>query len=133
MDKKQLLKELIFKNARSSGPGGQHVNKVSTKVVLYFDVNQSEGLASNEKKVILEKLAKRITSEDKLILECEETRSQLRNKEKVITKFFELLDKAFYVPKKRLATKPTKASVKQKLDQKKRRGELKKSRQKPRF
>lgn len=133
MDKQQLTKELVFKYVRSSGPGGQHVNKVSTKVVLSFDIELSQGLSLSEKQTLLNKLTSRLAHGNVLMLECEETRSQLRNKEKATKRFFELLKDAFFVPKKRLATKPTKASIKRKVDQKKRRGELKKSRQKPKF
>lgn len=133
MDKQQLTKELVFKYVRSSGPGGQHVNKVSTKVVLSFDIELSQGLSSTEKQTLRNKLTSRLAHSNVLMLECEETRCQLRNKEKATKRFFELLKGAFFVPKKRLATKPTKASVKRKVDQKKRRGELKKSRQKPKF
>ncbi len=133
MDKEQIVKELTFKYVRSSGPGGQNVNKVASKVLVFFDINNSDGLSNHEKEMIISKLSSRLTKDLVLILECEETRSQLRNKEKVILRFFSLLKKTCFIAKKRVATKPTKSSIKRNLDQKKRRGELKKDRKKPRW
>ncbi len=133
MNKEQILKELKFKYVRSSGPGGQHVNKVASKVLVFFDLQKSDGLDTNEKNLIASKLSSRLTNDLVLIMECDENRSQIRNKEKVISRLISLLKKAAFVAKKRLSTKPTKSSVKRKLEQKKRRGELKKNRMKPRM
>ncbi len=133
MNKEILTKELHFKAIRSSGAGGQNVNKVSSKVVLTFDVAQSEGLSEHEKTLLYKNLASRLTTEKVLILVCDDARSQLQNKEQVIQRFFELIQKGLVVPKKRIASKPSKASIKRMKENKKRRGELKKLRSKPKF
>lgn len=131
MNKEILIKELQFKAVRSSGAGGQHVNKVSSKVMLSFDLLNSAGLSVTEKERLYKRLSSRLTAEKVLILECEETRSQLQNKERIIIRLFELLKKGLFVPKKRIASKPSKASVKRGKDKKKRRSDLKSSRRKP--
>ena len=128
-----ILKELNFKAIRSSGAGGQHVNKVSSKIELSFDINNSEGLNQNEKKRILQKLASKISSSGKLILQCGDTRSQHRNKELVIQRFLELLKSNLHIPKPRKPSKPTKASVKKRLDNKKRISQKKANRKNPEF
>ncbi len=133
MNKEQILKELKFKYVRSSGPGGQHVNKVASKVLVFFDLQKSDGLDTNEKNLIASKLSSRLTKDLVLIMECDENRSQIRNKEKVISRLVSLLKKGCFVAKKRLSTKPSKSSVKRNLEQKKRRGEIKKNRMKPRI
>ena len=112
MNKKDVLKELKFKAVRSSGAGGQHVNKVSSKVELYFDINNSLSLSDDEKIILLDKLSNRLTKEGLLILTFDKSRSQHTNKEKVIKRLFEVLEKGLIVPKKR---KPTKMSQAQKL------------------
>ena len=100
-----LLTEIQYKAVRSSGAGGQNVNKVSSKVVLTFDLNASQALSDEQKTLISEKLATKLTSENILILNCDEDRSQLKNKEIVTKRFLELLKKAQFVPKKRQTTK----------------------------
>ena len=80
MDKQILLSELNFKAVRSSGAGGQNVNKVSSKVVLTFDLQNSQGLNEEEKVYLKEKIASKLTLEDVLILNCDEDRSQFKNK-----------------------------------------------------
>ena len=87
MDAEKLLSELKFKAVRSSGAGGQNVNKVSSKVVLSFDVQASEGLNEEEKFRISEKISSRLTTEGILNLSCDEDRSQFRNKELVQKRF----------------------------------------------
>ena len=111
MDKEQIHRELQFKAVRSSGAGGQHVNKVSSKVELSFNLPNSEGLTDNEKERIQLKLASRLTNDGVLILQCDEARSQHKNKELVLKRFFEVLKKSLEVPKKRKPTKPTRTSV----------------------
>lgn len=133
MDKEYLIKELNFKAIRSSGAGGQHVNKVSSKVVLSFDVAHSKGLSSREKTLLYKTVSSRLTNEKILILACDDNRSQLLNKNKVVERFLEVLKAGLFVPKKRLASKPSKASIKRMKDKKKKRGELKNSRKKPTF
>lgn len=91
MDQEIIINELTFKTARSSGPGGQNVNKVSSKVILYFSLQESQGLTESEKTTILTKLSSKLTSEGTLIISCEETRSQLKNKELVIKRLITIL------------------------------------------
>ncbi len=100
INKDQILKELVFKTSRSSGSGGQNVNKVSTKVELRFDLKNTMLLSDNEKERIVVKLKNRISLEGILILSSDSERTQLRNKKKVIELFFELLEKALQKPKK---------------------------------
>ncbi|MBB6462233.1 alternative ribosome rescue aminoacyl-tRNA hydrolase ArfB [Flammeovirga kamogawensis] len=133
MNKEVLIKELQFKAIRSSGAGGQHVNKVSSKVVLSFNVEKSEGLNSREKTLLYKNISSRLTNDKELILACDDSRSQVQNKNKVIDRFFDLLKVGLFVPKKRLASKPSKASIKRMKDKKKKRGDLKKLRQKPNY
>ena len=133
MNKEFLINELLFKAIKSSGAGGQHVNKVSSKVVLSFDVAQSNALSSGEKNRLYKTLSSKLTNEKILLLSCDDSRSQMQNKNKVIERFLELLKVGLYVPKKRLASKPSKASIQRMKDKKKKRGELKNSRKKPRF
>mgnify|MGYP001319870471 CR=1 FL=1 len=133
MEKAILVKELTFKTARSSGAGGQHVNKVSSKVVLSFDLENSVGLNISEKRLLKKALASRLTTEGILNLSCEESKSQHHNKDIVVKRFLSILKKGLIVPKRRIATKPTKASKKRNLDDKKRRGQTKALRNKPKL
>jgi ribosome-associated protein len=119
VDKSQLIKELEFKATRSSGKGGQNVNKVSTKVELRFDVFNSLLLTDIEIVRVLEKLKNRISSEGFLILTSDSERTQLGNKRKVIELFFELIIKALHKPKRRIKTNPTKSSKERRLKDKK--------------
>lgn len=111
-------RELVFTSSRSSGPGGQHVNKVSTKVELRFHIPNSDLLNDEEKDILLIKLKNKINNEGELIIVSQDERSQLKNKEKVIEKFYELLQKALIPPKKRKPTKPTQASKEKRLEKK---------------
>lgn len=131
LDKKQIHRELQFKAMRSSGAGGQHVNKVSSKVELTFNVPASEGLSDREKQRVLLKLQSRLTNDGALILQCDEARSQHRNKDLVVKRFFETLKNALIIPKKRKPTKPTKSSKEKRLKTKKITAEKKASRKKP--
>lgn len=131
MDKQQLHSELKFKAVRSSGAGGQHVNKVSSKVELTFDLPGSKGLSEAEKQRLLLKLDRRLTKEGTLLLQCDEARSQHRNKELVVLRFFALLESALHVPKKRRPSKPTRSSIEKRLASKKKTSELKKKRKNP--
>jgi len=121
-------KEFIFSASRSGGPGGQNVNKVSSKVELRFNVFLSEALTENEKSLVLNKLKNKINKENELILISQVDRSQLGNKEAVINKFYDLIANALTVQKKRRSTKPTKASKLKRLEVKKIRGYIKKLR-----
>lgn len=128
INKSLLINELIFKTSRSSGSGGQNVNKVETKVELRFNVNESILLTIDEKDRINIKLKNRISNDGILILTSESERTQLANKKKSIELFFELIEKALYIPKKRINTKPSKSSKEKRLKTKKINSEKKKSR-----
>lgn len=131
LNKEQILRELQFKAVRSSGAGGQHVNKVSSKVELSYNVDVSEGLSEPEKNRFRSKLKSRLTNEGVLVLQCDEARSQHRNKDLVVKRFFDLLKKTLEVPKKRKPTKPTKSSVEKRLKAKKMDADKKAGRKKP--
>lgn len=131
VNKEVLLKEITYKSIRSSGAGGQHVNKVSSQVVLSFDVAHSKGLVWAEKSLLYKNIATRLTKEKILLLSCDESRSQLQNKNKVVERFFEILKAGLFVAKRRIASKPSKNSIKRIKDKKNQRGKLKQSRKKP--
>lgn len=128
LKERDFTKEIEIKASRSSGKGGQNVNKVSTKIELVFDVNSSEILNEEEKFLISHKLSNRISKEGKLILQSQESRSQLMNKEIVIKKLYEILESALKKEKPRKKTKPTKAKKEQRLQVKKEISQKKKSR-----
>ena len=121
-----LKKEIRFSTSRSSGPGGQNVNKVNTKVTLRFDIGDSEALSESQKKILLKKLSGKLTQDGILILSSQEKRTQLQNKEDVVNKFLKLVEKSLVKPKPRKSTKPTKASVEKRLQSKKEIAEKKK-------
>lgn len=131
MNKASLIKELKFKAVRSSGAGGQHVNKVSTKIELSFDLNNSNSFRESEKERLLLKLASRLTKDQILQLQCDESRSQHKNKDLVIKRFFSLIENALKIQKKRKATKPSKGSVEKRLKSKKKASQKKANRSKP--
>lgn len=133
MDKKVLLSELKFKAVRSSGAGGQNVNKVSSKVVLSFDLANSLGLTHDEKELLLTKIATKLTQENILILTSEEDRSQLKNKESVVKKFLKVIENGLKIPKERKETKIPRAVKEKRLSTKKVIGLLKQNRKKPNF
>jgi ribosome-associated protein len=133
LDKEGILKELQFKAIRSSGPGGQHANKVSSKVELSFDVVNSSVLSEAEKSRISKKLASKLTNEGILLLQCDESRSQHKNKDLVVERFFALVEAALKVPKKRKASKPSKSAIEKRLKSKKANAEKKANRSKPEF
>lgn len=124
----KLRKEMKFRTSRSGGAGGQNVNKVSTKVEILFDVNNSNVLTDRQKAIIIEKLSNRISSEGILSLKCDETRSQLTNKEIVFERFINLIKTAMTPAKKRKPTKPSKASIRKRLQRKKIQSDKKDSR-----
>ena len=123
-----LDKEVKYRTSRSGGAGGQHVNKVSTKVELLFDVNSSSILNDKKKSIISEKLSNRINQDGILSLTCDETRSQSTNKEIVFNRFCNLIKTALTPVKKRKPTKPSKSSVRKRLDNKKKHSEKKANR-----
>jgi ribosome-associated protein len=133
MEKDKLISELQFKAVRSSGAGGQNVNKVASKVVLSFDIKNSNAF-SNEEKILLEtNLSSRLTNDQILILNCDEDRSQLKNKEIVIKRFLAIIEHGLFIPKIRKATKIPKSVIRKRLKDKKSLSETKKYRKKPEF
>ena len=123
--------EFIFSASRSSGPGGQNVNKVNTKIELRFKIPDSALLSDSEKEILMEKLKNRINSEGELIIVSQDERSQLKNKENAIIKFYQLLQNALTPPKKRKPTKPSMASRHRRLEAKKILSEKKQDRKPP--
>jgi ribosome-associated protein len=121
-------RELSFQASRSGGAGGQNVNKVASKVELRFHVAESQLLTDEEKALVQEKLGNRINSEGYLQVVCQAERSQLQNKEQCVERFYELLRQALTRQKKRKATKPTRASVRKRLEGKRRQSDKKASR-----
>lgn len=119
MNSKVIIQELQFKAVRSSGAGGQHVNKVASKIELFFDVTNSSAISDDEKTLILKNLKSKLTKDNVLILSCDESRSQHKNKELVIEKFLTLIVNSLKIPKKRKATKPTKSSIDKRIEKKK--------------
>ena len=133
MEKEKIISELSFKAVRSSGAGGQNVNKVSSKVVLTFDLKNSQALNEEEKYLVETKLASRLTTDAVLILNCDEDRSQIRNKEIVIKRFLTLIKDALFIPKERKPTRIPKSVIRKRIKDKKSISEVKKNRRKPDF
>jgi ribosome-associated protein len=129
----EVSREIKFQTARSGGKGGQNVNKVETMVEGYFNPAKSEILNEEQKSLVLEKLASRITSEGFILIKSQVHRSQLSNKEEVIKKMNELITSALKRKKKRVATKPGKAARENRIRQKKKDADIKSGRKKIRF
>ncbi len=125
-----VIKEITFKTARSGGKGGQHVNKVETMVEGYWNVESSKLFSEEEKKLITDKLARKINAAGCLLVKSQLERTQFANKEDVVRKINALIQKALIVPKKRKPTKPTKASKQKRLSSKKIASEKKEVRKK---
>ena len=130
MEPEKIISELQFKAVRSSGAGGQNVNKVSSKVVLSFDLKNSQALSDEEKVRLETKLSSRLTSDLVLILNCDEDRSQLKNKAIVTKRFIDIITSGLLVPKIRKATKIPKSVIRKRIKDKKNLSEIKKSRRK---
>ena len=133
MGKDKLITELQFKAVRSSGAGGQNVNKVSSKVVLSFDLKNSKILSDEEKMLLEMSLASRLTNDQILILNCDEDRSQLKNKEIVTKRFFAIIEQGLHIPKIRKSTKIPKSVIRKRIKDKKNLSEIKKNRKRPEF
>jgi ribosome-associated protein len=133
MKTNQLLTELQFKAVRSSGAGGQNVNKVSSKVVLTFNVNASVAFSPEEKELLFQKLEHKLSTENLLIITCDEDRSQLKNKTIVTKRFLELINQSLKVPKKRKTTKIPRSAIEKRIKSKRNLSEIKQSRRKPQF
>lgn len=125
---KDFSKELSFKTSRSSGAGGQNVNKVETSVTVLWKVAASEFFTDEQKDLIQNKLKNRINADGFLFLTVSESRTQLMNKNKAIEKILEIVDQSLWIPKKRIATKPSKAKKQKRLDTKKKLSDKKESR-----
>jgi ribosome-associated protein len=128
MDATRLLPDLTYQFARSGGKGGQNVNKVATKAELRFSVRDSGLLTEDERTLLLDKLASKLTSEGELVLTHQTERTQLANKDKVTQKFVRLIEKAFEQPKPRRATRPSKAAVEERRADKRQRSTVKANR-----
>jgi len=125
-----LSTEFQFLTSRSSGPGGQNVNKVNSKVELRFDIQNSLLLSNDQKLILIQKLAAKLNSEGILSVISQRHRSQLSNKEDAVSKFYLILTKALKPVKLRKRTSPSKSSVEKRLSGKRIKAEIKQSRQK---
>lgn len=131
MNTELIIKELKFKAIRSSGAGGQHVNKVSSKIELTFDLQNSESFTEEEKTLLIQKLKNKLTKDNILLLQCDERRSQHKNKEIAIDRFLKIIAEGLKVQKPRKATKPSKSSIHKRLDKKKKQAFKKAFRKRP--
>ncbi|MDE5421701.1 aminoacyl-tRNA hydrolase [Ancylomarina sp. DW003] len=130
-NKEAFLREFKFQTSRSSGPGGQHVNKVSSRVELRFNLRETQLLSDDDKSILYHKLATRISQDDILSIVVQADRSQLKNKQSAIEKFFDLLTQAFTPVKKRRPTKPSRRARERRLKTKRLDSEKKTRRQSP--
>lgn len=131
MDFEDLKSEVNYKAVRSSGSGGQHVNKVATKVELYFNIFNSEVLSEEQRAKLIVKLSNRINKNGYLILSCSDTRSQLKNKEIVTKRFLALIKEGLKKEKERKPTKIPKAVKKKRLENKRQQSQKKTNRKPP--
>ena len=131
MNKDQILKEVRFKAIRSSGAGGQHVNKVATKVILIFDLPNSEAFTAEEKIRLQENLKNRLNKEQELIVQSADSRSQTKNRETANKRLLMILEEGLKEKKVRKKTKPSPASKQKRLKAKRIQAEKKSSRKKP--
>lgn len=127
---KDFAAELTFKTSRSSGKGGQHVNKTESRVSLFFNIEQSQLLNEEEKRQLIKYNKLSISSTKEWQIDVEETRSQLKNKNIAIERFYEHLKQALKKAKVRKATKPSKAAIRKRLKAKKAHSEKKQNRKK---
>ena len=131
MDSEKLISELTFKAVRSSGPGGQNVNKVASKIVLIFDLLHSKAFSEDEKTLLRTRLASKLTQDEHLLLTCDEDRSQIKNKELIIKRFLSLITKSLIVPKLRKPTKIPRSVIEKRLKAKANNAWIKQNRKKP--
>lgn len=130
-DENEILKELKFKAIRSSGSGGQHVNKTATKIEIVFDVLSSEALSETQKALLTTNLESRLTKEGVLVMQCGESRSQFRNKSIIIKRFLELIRSNLIQEKERIQTKTPSVVKRKRLDDKRKNSEKKTNRKPP--
>lgn len=131
MNKDILQSELQFRAVRSSGAGGQNVNKVASKVELIFDLDASLGLTDDEKQRLKQSVSNRLTKDNLLLLQCDESRSQHKNKTLVIERFFNLLNDGLIVQKERVPTKIPRSVIKKRLKAKRKVSDKKANRRPP--
>jgi len=131
VDVANLIKELNFKAVKSGGAGGQHVNKVSSKIELTFAIDSSNELSEKQKELLLKNLSSRLSKDNVLILFCDENRSQHKNKELAIERFLKIIHKGLIVPKKRKPTKISRSVIRKRLEKKKKLSQKKILRKKP--
>lgn len=125
--------ELDFSFARSGGPGGQHVNKTSSKVILRWNVDDSPGVPGPVKRRFKQQFRTRINDDGELVIDCDDTRSQHRNKEIVLERLGEMLRSVARPPKRRIKTKPSRSKLKKRRKARERHKEKKKQRRKPKW
>ena len=131
LDEDALISELSFKAVRSSGAGGQHVNKVSSKVELTFNLLESSALNEEQKALLIKNLQAKLTKNQVLLLQCDESRSQHKNKTIVISRFLDLIKTGLIVPKRRRKTRIPKSVKLNRLSNKKKNAEKKVNRKPP--
>jgi ribosome-associated protein len=125
--------ELDVRVSRSSGAGGQHVNKTSSRVEIFWNIPSSRAISDEERSRLLHKLASKLTTEGSIRVVASDMRSQSRNRELAEERLAEMVRRALVIPKKRRPTRPTKASKEARLDEKKRRSRKKSDRQQKSF
>jgi ribosome-associated protein len=123
--------ELTFVTSRSSGPGGQNVNKLETRVTLLFDVAGSPSLTDEQRQRIADRLSGRINKDGVLRVASQRHRTQAANRQAAVERFVELIGEALASRRRRRPTRPSRAAERRRIEQKKRRGELKRRRRKP--
>ena len=131
MNADQILNETKFKAVRSSGAGGQHVNKVATKVILIFNLRNSVAFTPEEKERLYKKLGNKLSRDHTLIVQADDSRSQVKNREIAGQKLLKLLSNSLETPKRRKKTKPSKSSKERRLKEKMKQSEKKAGRKKP--
>ena len=125
------MSEIDIRAVRSQGAGGQNVNKVATAIHLRFDIRNSPSLSGDVRRRLLASGDQRISSAGVLVIKSQESRSQERNKQLALQRLADLVERATHAPKKRVPTKPGRQAKKKRLDDKSRRGELKRLRARP--
>lgn len=118
LNEEEVSREVLFKATRSSGKGGQHVNKVATRVEAYLDIAEASCFSPEQKEILLEKLAGKLSQAGLLQVNSEEGRSQLMNKERALKKMLALLEKALKPRKPRKKTRPGRAAIEKRLREK---------------